>query len=190
MFSRVETLSRTVGSAKKNLPVCCIRQVQICLQRYRSLLPVQNLCDTPLVMKSWSNLDHHPVRTATTTLASSELVSCHTTRRSSRWRNKYSQGRNQSALMLLPNAFKEEVVLLWQCDIYQLFFVIYPLNEAATFLRIKTKIVYIHTTLGNAITLSASRVTSNNVLLYNCVWRAWGTVQPFEAFCSFAMRRC
>jgi hypothetical protein len=78
MFARVQNLSHMVGSAKKNLPILCIRQVQMCLQRYRSLSPVQNLCDTQLVMKSWDNLAHHHVSTATTTLASSELVSCNT----------------------------------------------------------------------------------------------------------------
>jgi len=87
MFARVQNLTRMVGSVKKNLPVCCVRQVQMCLQRYRSFSPDKNLCDTPLVMKSWANITHHHVSTATTTLDSSELVACRTTRRSSKWRN-------------------------------------------------------------------------------------------------------
>jgi len=50
MFARVQNLSHMVGSVKKNLPVCYIRQVRMCLQRYRSLSPVKNLCDAPVVM--------------------------------------------------------------------------------------------------------------------------------------------
>jgi hypothetical protein len=121
MFARDQSLSRVVGSVKINLPLCCIRQVQMYLQRYCSLSPVRNLCDTPLVMKSWTNLGHHSASTATTTLASSELVSWNRARRPSRWRNTDYQGRNQSALMLLPSAFKEEVIVLWQCDVYSRF---------------------------------------------------------------------
>jgi hypothetical protein len=109
---------------KKNLPVCYIRQVQMCLQRYRPLSPVKNLCDAPLVMKSWANLVHHRVYTATTTLDSCELVSCNATR-SSRWRNNESQGRSQSALMLLSSAFKEAVILLWQCHVCRSCFVLF-----------------------------------------------------------------